>query len=563
MSLNGGSYMAIAIGIDNFEEVISNSSYIDKTEILLKIVNASKGTTFLFTRPRRFGKTLALSMMEYFFDETRKDSSSLFDNLSIATYPDIRNKHQNKYAVIHLNFKDIRGDNYQIEFDGIRSIISEQFKKFDYLKEQLEENDINYFKKIVNLDHANEQDLGDSIYWLIKQINIKTNKDVIVLIDEYDSPIVRSRDNDHYEQIISFFRSFYGKIFKSNSHLYYGILTGVTQIAKESIFSGLNNLIVNNVLSIDKEYFAFSEKEVRYLLEKENIIDKLETIKEYYGNYIFGDNSNLYNPWSVLNYINNNATIDYYWANTSENNLIEEMVQYSLNKDNILTILFEIIQGNIRSYLNQSITFKDFMSSSSEEMLTLLIFSGYLSIKKKYSDLSYDICIPNLELKTIFNREINKRFISDISRQYNFRLFDAFKNGDIDIIEDSLNQCLLNTFSSYEMKDEKSYQVMVLSLCSIAFKDHLVKSEQNVGEGRCDIIIYPSRDENIGIVIETKYYKSKVSETKLIELANKAIAQINNRRYYDEFDKFNPDKIIIFGFAFSKNKSKIIKEIIK
>ena len=548
--------MNYGIGIDDFKNVIDDAIYVDKTNILSKILCATSGSTFLFCRPRRFGKSLALSMMDYFLDENKSQYKSLFNGLAIEKDKSITDKHQNKYSVIHLNFKDLRGDNYDSLIYGVKNKISEIYNDCSYLKDKLSGVDLKYYDSIINKT-ANDQDYTISLYWLCKLLG-NNKKKVIVLIDEYDSPIIASRDGNFYDKAISFFKSFYGETFKSNNYLSYGILTGVTQIAKESIFSGLNNLIVNNVFSIGEEYFGFVEDDINYLINNSKLTIDKEKLCNYYGNYLFGNNL-VYNPWSVLNFLNNSGIYDYYWINTSENSLIEEVIETSKQSDNTLQIIYDIISKNsYRGYIDSGVSFKDL--NQDDELISLLVASGYLTIKEKKDDDTYLIGIPNIEIRKVFNKEIAKRYMNNTNKNIAYSLSDSLRNRNIEDIEDKINLYLLNAFSSYEMNNEKAYQVLVLTMCSMVFSNHLVKAEQNVGKGRCDIIIYPNYEDRIGIVIETKYYKSKVSNAVLNDLAIKALEQIEEQDYISDLKKMDANPIYTFGFAFSNKRTKIVSK---
>lgn len=548
--------MNYGIGIDDFKNVIDDAIYVDKTNILSKILCSTSGSTFLFCRPRRFGKSLALSMMDYFLDENKSQYKSLFNGLAIEKDKSIIDKHQNKYSVIHLNFKDLRGDNYDSLIYGVKNKISEIYNDCSYLKDKLSGVDLKYYDSIINKT-ANDQDYTISLYWLCKLLG-NNKKKVIVLIDEYDSPIIASRDGNFYDKSISFFKSFYGETFKSNNYLSYGILTGFTQIAKESIFSGLNNLIVNNVFSFEEEYFGFVEDDINYLINNSKLTIDKEKLCNYYGNYLFGNNL-VYNPWSVLNCLNNSGIYDYYWINTSENSLIEEVIETSKQSDNTLQIIYDIISKNsYRGYIDSGVSFKDL--NQDDELISLLVASGYLTIKEKKDDDTYLIGIPNIEIRKVFNKEIAKRYMNNTNKNIAYSLSDSLRNRNIEDIEDKINSYLLNAFSSYEMNNEKAYQVLVLTMCSMVFSNHLVKAEQNVGKGRCDIIIYPNYEDRIGIVIETKYYKSKVSNAVLNNLAIKALEQIEEQDYISDLKKMDANPIYTFGFAFSSKRTKIVSK---
>lgn len=552
--------MKYALGIDDFKTIIEESIYIDKTSILEKILDSVSGTAFLFTRPRRFGKTLALSMMDYFLNVNYKKYSYLFNNLQISKRNDLVEKYQNNCFVIHLNFKDINEKSFMEQKASIASSINESIR-FVYTDKYLSfipQEDLLLFNRIRD-NNSTEQDLLDIIPTLMRIAKESFKLNVVVIIDEYDSPIIKANEKDFFNESISFFRNFYGRIFKSNLYLKFGIMSGVTQIAKESIFSGLNNLVNYNVFTKDNEFFGFTEEEVETIIYKSKIDVSLELLKNYYGNYHFGINI-VFNPWSVLNCLQNQGEINEYWANTSENTLIQNIIELGKREKKFNDILYQLVTSkSITCYISQNVTLRDIYLNPTQ-IISLLIASGYLTYDEKNIDDTYHIIIPNKEIQKIFSREIviQNSSLSNSSITTNF--INAFKNNNINEMEKCINNYLLNAFSYFELLDEKSYQVMILTLCAITFENHLVKSEQNVGKGRCDIIIYPSKDNNLGIIIETKYAKSLISQNRLEALSQKAIEQIEEKDYIRDLKKAGASPIYLFGFAFSEGKTKIISK---
>jgi len=553
--------MEFGIGIDDFKSVVEESIYVDKTFLLKNLLHSPRGSTFLFTRPRRFGKSLALSMMEYFLSDARASAKPLFAPYAIAKDPALCERHQNTYRVLHLNFKDVLGNDYDSMIQGIASKVALVYDQHRGYLDKLEEEKRESFERILRC-RSSQQELIDSLRNLCSYIVRFEKKDVVLLIDEYDSPILRSRDGGFYDNAIAFFSAFYGTALKSNQDLCYGVLTGVAQIEKESIFSGLNNLVVNNVFSHGVEYFGFTKDEVSSLLEKaglDNLKDEAET---NYGGYRFGDND-VYNPWSVLSMVSAKGRFGLYWTSTSENSLIAEVLRSGDEDPELFDALYRLGSMNtFRTYLDQIVSFQD-IHLGLAETLSLLVSSGYLTATESFMDGTMEIRIPNREISSIFYKEITLRYLTPSQRVAAFNLSDAFRSKDIHALSDALETYLLNAFSAYEMNDEKSYQVMVLTLCAVAFQSHLVKAEQNVGKGRCDIIVYPTKGDPLGIVIETKFYKSKVSSSALRALAEKALEQIHDREYASDLKKMGASPIHLFGFAFAKKHSAIVSQTAK
>ena len=387
----------IPIGIEDFKElIIENYFYIDKTKFIEDIINDGAKVK-LFTRPRRFGKTLNMSMLEYFFDvKDREENRQLFERLYIEKSPIF--SEQGKYPVIFISMKGIKGTTWEEMEKSIRKVFSNLYEKYNYLRENLSERNKRKFDKI--WFEENSDDYSDSLNFLSKLLEEKYKEKVIVLIDEYDAPLTMAYEYNFYERAVVFFKDLYGAVLKTNTSLRMGVLTGAIRVAQAGIFSDLNNLKVNTILNeAYDEYFGLLENEVEKALVEYNIKNKIEDVKSWYNGYRFG-NAEIYNPWSILNYIDNKE-LKAYWINTSGNILIRDLL---IQSDRIV---FEDLEALVEQqekmiFINESVALGNNLSPNN--FWELMLFSGYLTVKEKLSEDTYLVRIPNKEVQTFFKR---------------------------------------------------------------------------------------------------------------------------------------------------------------
>lgn len=546
--------LKLPIGIESYKEVIKNCYYVDKTKIIAKICDFPKESVLLFTRPRRFGKSLTLSMIDTFFNMKEKDANSYFKNTKI---------YENKEAmrllsslpVIHLDMKEVVGTSLEEMTSLLARQIAEAFIAFPELEESpiLSEND-RLFVKNALAKNLSKADLMLSLSTLTRLIFTHFSLCPIILIDEYDAPLQNAFDNSFYAEASAIFKPFYSSALKGNAYLQFAILTGVMQVAKESMFSGLNNIIINSVLdSSFDEYFGFNDEEVEKLLSAYGLEDKMEEARKWYDGYRFGK-ENIYNPWSLLCFVANGGEEKEYWKMTGENSLLKHLLENG--NEEIKGILDSLIRNeNVNEFIDFTMNYST-ASFDKKTILSILVASGYLTFKDKMDFGLYSLRIPNKEIQSIFVNEVLSLLPDQNSLKNAVMLRKAFASGDLPSIEQMLENLFLTSFSYYAFPDEKNYQILLLTLSSILFEDAIVKSEVIVGTGRCNIQII-SKKNDFGFIIEVKSYKGNVSGSRLTEYSQKALQQIIDKDYDEEMLKRGNKNIIAYGIAFSNKHVKI------
>jgi len=535
----------IPIGVENFKEIINNNYYyVDKTKFIEEILNDGSKIK-LFTRPRRFGKTLNMSTIKHFFDiKNNEENRKLFNNLDIEKSVYI--KEQGQYPIIFVSMKGIKDITWEEAKSSLKILISKLYSEFKYLLDDLDEFDLPRFKKylLADIDFAN---LKNALEFLTRVLYEKHKKEVILLIDEYDSPLISAYEHNYYDEAINFFKVFYGEALKTNDYLKMGIITGIIRVIKAGIFSDLNNLRVYSIL--DKQYsdfFGFTEKEVERMLIDFNIEYNLPEVKSWYDGYRFGD-TEVYNPWSILNFVQNRE-LEGYWIGTSGNFLIKEVLKDSNSEINIsLEKLFngekieEVITGN--SDLSSLLSY--------HEIWELLLFSGYLTVDKKIDEDVYSLRLPNKEIRKFFKNE----FIDITFGASEFRkTMETLKNNKIEEFEKNLQNILLKSTSYMDGKNENFYHGLFLGMSFYLDNKYLVKSNREAGLGRYDVLIEPINKKERAFVLE---FKVTDSEKNLEKFSKEALEQIINKKYNIELIKKGIKDITYIGIAFYKKQLRI------
>ena len=535
----------IPIGVENFKEIINNNCYyVDKTKFIEKILNDGSKIK-LFTRPRRFGKTLNMSTIKHFFDiKNNEENRKLFNNLDIEKSVYI--KEQGQYPIIFISMKGIKDITWEEAKSSLKILISKLYSEFKYLLDDLDEFDLPRFKKylLADIDFAN---LKNALEFLTRVLYEKHKKEVILLIDEYDSPLISAYEHNYYDEAINFFKVFYGEALKTNDYLKMGIITGIIRVIKAGIFSDLNNLRVYSIL--DKQYsdfFGFTEKEVEKMLIDFNIEYNLPEVKSWYDGYKFGD-TEVYNPWSILNFVQNRE-LEGYWIGTSGNFLIKEVLKDSNSEINIsLEKLFngkkieEVITGN--SDLSSLLSY--------HEIWELLLFSGYLTVDKKIDEDVYSLRLPNKEIRKFFKNE----FIDITFGASEFRkTMETLKNNKIEEFEKNLQNILLKSTSYMDGKNENFYHGLFLGMSFYLDNKYLVKSNREAGLGRYDVLIEPINKKERAFILE---FKVTDSEKNLEKFSKEALEQIINKKYNIELIKKGIKDITYIGIAFYKKQLRI------
>ena len=550
---------AIPIGIENFEDIIKDNYYYVDKSMLIEDILVNRAAVTLFTRPRRFGKTLNMSMIKYFFDVRNKDENrKLFEGLKI--FGSEYMKEQGKYPVIFVSLKDLRGDNWKDTFENLKSFISDLYAEFEDMREIMNKRDKIKFDKIFY-----EEEKGDyetSLKLLSNYIYKYYGKKVIILIDEYDAPIINAFDKGYYNEAINFFQVFYSSALKTNDSLKYGILTGITRIIKEGIFSGLNNLKVDTILNKKfSEYFGLLESEVIKMLNYFEMKYKIEEVKEWYNGYIFGD-KRVYNPWSIINYVDN-GEIKAYWANVSGNTLLENMLDQA--REDVYTDLKRFTDGeSIEKYISDGTTIKSLLSND-DEIWQLFLYSGYLTKAKEQIEIDetseytniYNLKIPNKEIRKYFgNMFLNRFFGTELKTSI---LIKALESGDIKKFEKTLGEIMVNMLSHFDLDSEmeKIYQVFMIGLVGFLMGKYEIISNNESGYGRYDLAMIPIKSNEKAYLMEFKISKTEKGMTLKAE---EALKQIDEKKYDTRLKARGIKNILKIRIAFYGKKVKVFSK---
>ena len=527
----------IPIGVDDFKKLIENNAYyIDKTKFIADILNDAAEVK-LFTRPRRFGKTLNMSTLKYFFDIQNADENrKLFNGLDIEKSEYF--SEQGKHPVIFISMKGIKAITWKDYLYDLKILIGDLYNEFEFIRDVLNESELNSFNKIWLKEDVAEyknalKNLTTFLYKYYK-------KEVILLIDEYDNPLITAHRYDFYDEALSFFKVFYGEALKTNPYLKMGIMTGIIRVIKAGIFSDLNNLRVYSILSKQySDFFGFTQNEVENALEDFNIEYELPDVKIWYDGYKFG-NSEVYNPWSILNFLEDRE-LEAYWVGTSNNFLINDILKNTNSEINdSLEKLFngerieEIITGN--SDLSSLLSY--------HKIWELLLFSGYLTIDKKIDRKLYSLRIPNKEINELFKDEfIDVNFGESLFRN----TMEALKKNKIYSFEKYLQNILLKSTSYYDTSNEDFYHGLILGMTLYLDRDYYVTSNRESGLGRYDVIVEPKNRNNRGYILEFKVAKI---EKDLEKVSKEAIEQIIDKKYDTQLKERGIKDITLLGIAF-------------
>ena len=550
---------AIPIGIENFEDIIKDNYYYVDKSMLIEDILVNRAAVTLFTRPRRFGKTLNMSMIKYFFDVRNKDENrKLFEGLKI--FGSEYMKEQGKYPVIFVSLKDLRADTWEMCLMEIKKLISKIYREFQYITEKMNEDDKEIYDSIKN--RKNDMDLNTSIELLSEYLFEYYGERVIILIDEYDAPIINAFDKGYYNEAINFFQVFYSSALKTNDSLKYGILTGITRIIKEGIFSGLNNLKVDTILNKKfSEYFGLLESEVIKMLDYFEMKYKIEEVKEWYNGYIFGD-KRVYNPWSIINYVDN-GEIKAYWANVSGNTLLENMLDQA--GEDVYTDLKRFTDGeSIEKYISDGTTIKSLLSND-DEIWQLFLYSGYLTKAKEQIEIDetleytniYNLKIPNKEIRKYFgNMFLNRFFGTELKTSI---LIKALESGDIKKFEKTLGEIMVNMLSHFDLDSEmeKIYQVFMIGLVGFLMGKYEIISNNESGYGRYDLAMIPIKSNEKAYLMEFKISKTEKSMTLKAE---EALKQIDEKKYDTRLKARGIKNILKIGIAFYGKKVKVFSK---
>ena len=548
---------SLPIGISDYVRAQSDYYYVDKTMLIKEFLD-QKPLVSLFTRPRRFGKTLNMDMLRVYFEKVDEDTSKYFKDKNIWKCGENYRMHQGKYPVIFLTFKDVKFDSWKATVEKIKSLLQEEYGRHQELLSSGKISDYEkaYFNKVLSAT-ANEVELSFSLEKLSKMLATHYDKAPIIIIDEYDTPIQEGYSKDFYDEIIGFMRNFYSGAFKDNKNLSYGFLTGILRIAQESIFSGLNNLTVNLVMdeAYDR-YFGFTNEEVSKMLEYYGVAEKESELQEWYDGYLFG-NEEIYNPWSVINYISRGCIPQAYWVNTGKNEILEDVLKVAT--EDITERLYSLLQGErVIARIDQNVVYRS-LSEDPANIYSLLLVAGYLKTPKKelQADGSYlcEVSIPNREIAAVYKSEVLSHLlqIGAITRTTANKIAESLYANDYKNLQKAIAEYMDKSVSFYDAGAEGFYHGLVLGLIALMDNQYKIKSNRESGDGRYDIGLFPREDRYPGILMELKW-KKNLSADELSELADEALAQIGKKRYDVEMKENGTQDILKFGIVFSGKK---------
>ncbi|MBQ8513852.1 MAG: AAA family ATPase [Ruminococcus sp.] len=552
-------FKPIPIGVEDFKRLIDDGYYfVDKTLMIRDIIE-SKGSVKLFTRPRRFGKTLNMSMIQRYFEKTEEDNSHLFDGLNISKAGEKYKEYQGQYPVITLSLKSMKQPSYEYAFKMFKTFLVREFERHDYiLKCDAVPPTLKSGFEQIYYGIAEDSAYVNAIRLLSDCLSIVHQKNVIILIDEYDVPLENAYFRGFYDEMVDLIRSAFESALKTNSSLEFGVLTGCLRISKESIFTGLNNLKVNSITTLDfSEYFGFTRAEVEAFAAAYHIEERLDDIKDWYDGYLFGK-TEIYNPWSIINFIsdaraNRHALIKPYWSNTSSNDIIHQLINEG-NEETRRQIEELLGGGFVDKPIYEDITYRN-VKINSDYIWSFLLFTGYL--KQIESRLEEEIIyskmvIPNREVKSIYRSTVMQWFEEKRNAVSRDDLFEAVLQGDEEQFEELLGDWLDESISYYDGK-ELYYHGFLSGLLS-GFRGYTVKSNRESGLGRPDLLILERRRHKLAVIIEIKVAERFAEmETKCDE----ALQQIEDRNYEAELVDDCYQKIIKYGVAFYQKSCRV------
>ena len=539
----------IGLGIDDFRKIIKEDCYyFDKTNWIEELLK-DRTQIKLFTRPRRFGKTLNMSTLKYFFDvKNAEENRKLFKDLYIEKSEYF--KEQGQYPVIFISLKDLKKNTWEECFFEIKELLRNLYNDFYHIRESLNESDLREFDKIWLKEK--EANYDSSLLNLTKYLYNYYKKEVILLIDEYDSPLIVANQRNYYKDSINFFRNFFSIALKTNPYLKTAVLTGIVQVAKEGIFSGLNNVITYNILENKFEtFFGLSEEEVEEALKYFEMEYQIEEVKKWYDGYKFGGKE-IYNPWSILNYLRTKE-LRAYWVNTSDNALIYENLSVA-NMD-VFNCLEKLFEGKeIKKEISPFFTFEELERYNG--IWQLMVYNGYLKLNQKLEDDEYLLTIPNYEIQTFFKKGFIDKYL--IGSNYFNPIMRTLLEGNIDEFGRMLEEIFLINTSFHDLKAESVYHTFLLGMLIWLRDKYEVKSNGERGQGRYDILLLPLDKKKTAFVFEFKVSKTiKGLESK----AEEALNQIKEKQYDVGIKESGIDKIYRIGLAFKGKKVKIKYEL--
>ena len=544
-------HLPLPVGVSDYRLASTEYYYIDKTMMLKDFIDERPMVT-LFTRPRRFGKTLNMDMLRTFFEKTNEDTSKYFKDKKIWEQGEYYRSFQGKYPVIFITLKDVKHNSWDNTFANIGSIISSEYCRHSDLSKspKLDKKQKDFYDKMVS-EKFSAVDLERSLLYLSEMLKKHYGEGAVIIIDEYDTPIQSGHTNGFYDDVIAFMRNLLSGCFKDNKSLAFGFLTGILRVAKESIFSGLNNLTINSVLDNKySEYFGFTANEVKEMAAYYSALDKFDEVCEWYDGYRFGK-TDIFNPWSVINYFSNDCEPRAFWLSTGSNDIIGEIIKEADNE--IYERLSSLVNGgSFTTYIDTSVIYPQIKNNPSS-IYSFLLMAGYLKVVKSSVSISGDfmceVALPNKEISLVYRKEILQKLENLIPQATAIAVEEALFSGNGEKLRDIISNFLIQSVSAFDAAGENFYHGFMLGVCAL-FGNSYVTSNRESGDGRYDIALSPKVNNLPGIIIELKAEKN-CDENELQELAKTALKQINDKKYDTELKSKGVKTIYKYGVAFS------------
>lgn len=544
-------HLPLPVGVSDYRLASAEYYYIDKTMMLKDFIDERPMVT-LFTRPRRFGKTLNMDMLRTFFEKTNEDTSKYFKDKKIWEQGEYYRSFQGKYPVIFITLKDVKHNSWDNTFANIGSIISSEYCRHSDLSKspKLDKKQKDFYDKMVS-EKFSAVDLERSLLYLSEMLKKHYGEGAVIIIDEYDTPIQSGHTNGFYDDVIAFMRNLLSGCFKDNKSLAFGFLTGILRVAKESIFSGLNNLTINSVLDNKySEYFGFTANEVKEMAAYYSAPDKFDEVCEWYDGYRFGK-TDIFNPWSVINYFSNDCEPRAFWLSTGSNDIIGEIIKEADNE--IYERLSSLVNGgSFTTYIDTSVIYPQIKNNPSS-IYSFLLMAGYLKVVKSSVSISGDfmceVALPNKEISLVYRKEILQKLENLIPQATAIAVEEAIFSGNGEKLRDIISNFLIQSVSAFDAAGENFYHGFMLGVCAL-FGNSYVTSNRESGDGRYDIALSPKVNNLPGIIIELKAEKN-CDENELQELAKTALKQINDKKYDTEPKSKGVKTIYKYGVAFS------------
>ena len=547
----------LPIGISDFKMAVEEYYYVDKTLLICDFLD-NRPMVSLFTRPRRFGKTLNMDMLRVFFEKTDEDTSVYFKDKMIWKCGESYTSYQGKYPVIFLSFKDVKCSSWEDTFKQMKELIITEFHRHVELEasDRLSMYEKEKYTKFAR-GEVGSVECQMSLELLSRLLAKHYNEKAIIIIDEYDTPVQQGHICGFYQDVVNFMRNLFSGGLKDNPSLAFGFMTGILRVAKESIFSGLNNIMIYSILDRKySQYFGFTKDEVQKMLEYYHVSDKYDEVCEWYDGYLFGD-TEIFNPWSVINYIENSCFPKAFWQSTGSNDIVGEVIACATPE--ITEDLHRLLSGdNITTFVDTSVIYPE-VQNNPYSIYSFLLVAGYLRVSRIYpqhdGNFICEVGIPNKEISYVYEKEVLNKTNQNIAA---ISISQAIFSGDTDKLQKQLDKFMVESISSFDTANEGFYHGMMLGLCAVLSNRYRVRSNRESGLGRFDIMLIPRVKAIPAFIYEFKYTKDEKAD--LNELADEALKQIDDKKYDAELSGFGVDNVVKIGIAF-RGKTAVVKNV--